>query len=81
MSVSTVWLNALTGTGHTSINLCIEIVAIFLYCIYAYIILEKLQLSIIWGWGAEWVYWICMLVPSFIYMQSGRWKQKSITNF
>jgi len=41
MSVSTVWLNALTGTGHTGINLCIEIVAIFLYCIYAYIVLEK----------------------------------------
>lgn len=78
MSVSTVWLNAVTGTGNTRINLQIEIVAITLYCIYAWVVLEKLNLPITWGWAAEWVYWLAMLIPSFLYIQSGRWKGKKI---
>jgi len=78
MSVSTVWLNAVTGTGNTRINLQIEILAITLYAIYAYTVLEKLNLPITWGWAAEWVYWISMFIPSFLYIQSGRWKGKKI---
>lgn len=78
MSVSTVWLNAVTGTGNTRINLQIEIVAITLYCIYAYIVLEKLNMPITWGWASECVYWTAMLIPSFFYIQSGKWKGKKI---
>jgi Na+-driven multidrug efflux pump len=78
MSISTVWLNAVIGTGNTRINLQIELGAITLYCIYAYVILEKLNMPITWGWAAEWVYWIAMFVPSFLYIQSGRWKGKKI---
>ncbi len=78
MSVSTIWLNAVLGTGNTRVNLIIEIVAIIIYSIYAYTILEKLQLSIAIGWTAEWVYWTAMLIPAFFYMQSGRWKNKKI---
>ncbi len=78
MSVSTVWLNAVTGTGNTRINLQIEIVAITLYCIYAYVVLEKLNMPITWGWASECVYWTAMLIPSFFYIQSGKWKGKKI---
>ncbi|MGI8951899.1 MAG: MATE family efflux transporter [Chitinophagaceae bacterium] len=78
MSVSTVWLNAVTGTGNTRINLLIEIFAITLYCIYAYVVLQKLFLSITIGWAAEWLYWILVFIPSFFYIKSGRWKGKRI---
>lgn len=78
MSVSVVWLNAVVGTGHTKINLYIEIVAIILYCLYVYIVLEKLQLSIIWGWGSEWLYWSALFIPSYLYMSSNKWKKKTI---
>jgi len=78
MSVSTVWLNAVTGTGNTRVNLAIEIGAITLYCLYAYFVLEVWNLPITWGWAAEWVYWISMLIPSFLYIQSGKWKGKVI---
>jgi MATE family multidrug resistance protein len=78
MSVSTIWLNAVIGTGNTKINLFVEIFAIVFYSAYAYIILEKLSLSITIGWTAEWVYWLCILVPSFLYLQSGKWKHKVI---
>ena len=78
MSASVIWLNAITGTGNTRINLLIEIIALVLYCIYAYTVLQKLFLPITWGWGAEWVYWTVIFTCSFIYLQSGRWKKKKL---
>lgn len=78
MSVSTVWLNAVVGTGNTKMNLLSESVAITLYCIYIYVVLEVLNLSIAIGWASEWLYWICLFIPSFWYVRSGRWKGKKI---
>jgi Na+-driven multidrug efflux pump len=78
MSIGTVWLNAVTGTGNTRINLQIEIAAITIYTIYVYVVLEKLNMAITWGWAAECVYWTAMFIPSFLYIQSGRWKGKKI---
>lgn len=78
MSVSTIWLNAVTGTGYSKMNLFTEFMSITCYCIYVYIVLEKLQLSIVWGWGSEWIYWTVMFIPSWLFMQSGKWKEKKI---
>lgn len=78
MSFSVVWLHAVTGTGHTKITFLIEASAIIFYCAYVYIVLEKLNLSITWGWMSEWLYWTCMFVPAFLYIRSGRWKHKLI---
>jgi multidrug resistance protein, MATE family len=74
MSVSVIWLNAVTGTGNTKVNLFSEFAAIILYCVYVYIVLEKLQLPIEWGWASEGIYWMTLLLPSLWYMHSGRWK-------
>lgn len=78
MSFSTVWLNAVTGTGNTKINLMIEFITIIIYCTYVYLVLEYWNLPITWGWGSEWVYWISMFTMSFFYMKSGKWKGKNI---
>lgn len=77
-AVSTVWLSAVTGTGNSKMNLATETVTIILYCIYVYIVLELLNLPITIGWMSEWLYWICLFVPSFWYIRSGRWKNKKI---
>ncbi len=76
MSVSTVCLNAVTGTGNTKINLMIEVFTIILYCIYVYTVMEELNLSIVWGWGSEWVYWLSILTLSAAYLKSGKWKKR-----
>lgn len=78
MSVSTIWLNAVIGTGNTRINLGIEMLAISFYCIFVYVVLEKLNLPITIGWCAEWVYWTTLFIPSFLYIRSNRWKKKNI---
>jgi len=78
MSVSVVWMNAVTGTGNSKLNLITESVAIILYCLYVYLVLEKWNLSITVGWGSEWLYWTTLLIPSVWYMNSGKWKNKKI---
>lgn len=78
MSFSTIWLNAVTGTGNSRVTLAIEIITITLYCIYIYLVLEKFFLSISFGWMSEWLYWISLFSLSFIYMRSGKWKTKVI---
>ncbi|MFM9840279.1 MAG: MATE family efflux transporter [Cyclobacteriaceae bacterium] len=75
-SFSVVWLNAVTGTGNTSVNLLIEIVTLVLYTAYVYFVLEVWNLSLAWAWVSEWVYWISMFSMAFVYMRSGRWKKK-----
>lgn len=78
MSFATVWLNGVTGTGNTVINLTIESITIVIYSIYVYVVLESLNLPITWGWVSEWVYWISMFSMAFFYLKSGRWKNKVI---
>lgn len=78
MSVGTIWLNAVTGTGNTRVNLLIEFITILIYCVYVFFVLERWNLSLAWGWGSEWVYWISMFSMAFWYMKSGRWKGKEI---
>ena len=78
MSVSVVWMNAVTGTGNSKMNLISEVAAITFYCIYVYLVLEVFNLPITWGWASEWIYWLTILIPSFWYMKTGRWKDKKI---
>ncbi|MES1219345.1 MAG: MATE family efflux transporter [Bacteroidota bacterium] len=78
MSFSVVWISSVTGTGNTKVSLMIEAGTIILYCIFVYIVLEKLKLGITYGWMSEWLYWNCLFIPSFIYIRSGRWRKKVI---
>lgn len=78
MAFGSVWLNAVTGTGNTLVNLTIEAITITIYCVYVYIVLEYMDLPITWGWMSEWVYWLGMFSMAFFYMRSGRWKGKKI---
>lgn len=78
MSFSVVWLNAVTGTGNTKVNLLIEAVTITLYIIYVYLVLEVWHLNLVWAWASEMLYWICIFTMSFIYIRSGKWKGKVI---
>ena len=78
MSFSTVFLNAVVGTGNSKINLAIEAVTIVLYTSYVYLVLEDWDMSIVWGWGSEWVYWLSIFTMAFLYLKSGRWRNKNI---
>lgn len=78
MSFGTIWLNAVTGTGNSRVNLMIELITIVIYVAYVYLVLERWNMSVAWGWGSEWVYWISMFSMAYFYMKSGKWKGKVI---
>ncbi len=77
MSFAVVWLNAVTGTGNTSVNLRIEFVTILAYLIYIWLVLEYFRLSILWAWASEIVYWNLIFILSYLYLKSGKWKGKT----
>jgi len=78
MPFATVFLNAVTGTANTRINLLIEMITIVFYCAYVYLVLQHWNMSIIYGWMSEWVYWGVIFILSFLYIRSGKWKGKVI---
>ncbi len=78
MSVSVVWLHAVTGTGNTKVNLIIEIIAIAIYTLYIYLVLKVWDLGLVWAWASEFLYWGLLFTLSFFYIRSGHWKKKVI---
>ena len=69
MSIAAVWLNAVTGTGKTKMNLVIELAAIVFYLLYTLIIIKKLKLSLAVVWSNELVYWLLIFLVSFWFIK------------
>lgn len=78
LSVGTVWLNAVTGTGNSRVTFLIELGAIAFYCTYVFFVLEVKKMPIIWGWLSEVLYWSILLLLSALYIRSMKWRAKVI---
>lgn len=78
MSVATIFLNAVTGTGNSKVTLLIEACVIVLYCFYVYFTLDVFFLPIYIGWLSEFVYWTGIIIPSYWYMKKAKWYLKQI---
>ncbi|TCZ69331.1 MATE family efflux transporter [Flaviaesturariibacter aridisoli] len=78
MSVATIWLNSVTGTGNSRITFLIELGAIVFYCLYVFLILERWHLSIVYAWLSEFLYWTVLFTGSYFYIKKGRWREKKI---
>ncbi|MGG9962572.1 MATE family efflux transporter [Ferruginibacter sp. SUN106] len=76
MSVANIWLNGVTGTGKTKVNLMIEIVAITVYLIYSWIFMKVHFISLAMAWSNEVVYWSTIFIMAFVFLKSGKWKTK-----
>jgi len=78
LSIGTIWLNAVTGTGNSQMTFWIEIAAVLFYCIYVFVVLEMRHMSILWGWMSEVLYWTVLFGFSYLYIRSGKWRSKVI---
>jgi Na+-driven multidrug efflux pump len=76
MSIANIWLNGVTGTAKTRVNLFIEIIAITVYLVYTWYFIKLNYISLAMAWSNEVVYWFTIFIMSFIYLRSGRWKTK-----
>ncbi|MEO7266210.1 MAG: MATE family efflux transporter [Ferruginibacter sp.] len=77
MSIANVWLNGVTGTGKTQVNLAIEIVAIILYLGYTWYFMKVNYISLAIAWSNEFIYWSSIFFISYFYLRSGKWKNKN----
>lgn len=75
MSIANIWLNGVTGTAKTKVNLAIEIVAITVYLLYTWYFIKLNYISLAMAWSNELVYWFTIFIVSFLYLRSGRWKR------
>jgi len=77
MSIANIWLNGVTGTGKTKVNLLIEIIAISLYLVYTWYFMKLHYISLQVAWSNEFIYWTSIFIMAFLYLKSGRWKTKA----
>jgi putative MATE family efflux protein len=73
-----VFFQAVSGTGSTKTAFKLEMVALVAYMIYCTVIIGILKLDVAICWTAEHVYAVVLLLCSWIYMRSGRWKNRKI---
>ncbi len=73
MSIAAVWLNAVTGTGKTKMNLVIELAAIVFYLLYTLVMVNKLKLPLATVWTNEIVYWLPVFFISYWFIRRGKY--------
>jgi len=78
MSIANIWLNGVTGTGKTRVNLAIEIIAITGYLIYTWYMIKVNYISLAMAWSNELVYWSVIFILAFAFLKSGWWKTKQV---
>lgn len=76
MSIANIWLNGVTGTGKTRVNLAIEIIAITIYMGYTWYFMKVNYISLAMAWSNELVYWSSIFLLSFLFLKSGKWKTR-----
>ncbi|MBX2934452.1 MAG: MATE family efflux transporter [Ferruginibacter sp.] len=74
MCLANIWLNGVTGTGKTKMNLLIEIVAITFYLIHSWVFIKMHFISLAFAWANEFVYWSVIFTMAYIFLKSGKWK-------
>lgn len=77
-SVGSVLFNAVSGTGNTRTALKFEMITLLFYVSYMWFVIIYMRCSVAVAWTTEHVYWIFLTTLSFIYLRSGKWKEREI---
>lgn len=73
-----VFFMAVSGTGSTKTAFRLELIALAAYMIYCTIIIGIMKSDVAVCWTAEHIYAGALLLCGWIYMRSGRWKDRRI---
>ncbi|MGZ5304683.1 MAG: MATE family efflux transporter [Bacteroidia bacterium] len=73
-SLGSVLFQAVSGTGATKVSLRLELITLALYMLFIFTVGWIYTLPLIYIWLSEFVYTGSLLVGSFIYLRSGKWK-------
>ena len=70
--------NAVSGTGSTKTAFRLELAALAVYTLYCTIIVGILKSDVAICWTAEHVYALSLLIFCFIYLRSGKWRNRKV---
>ena len=73
-----VFFQAVSGTGSTKTAFKLELIALAVYLIYCTAIIAMLKADVAICWTAEHVYGGILMICSWWYLRSGRWKDRKI---
>lgn len=77
-AVAITLFQATTGTGNTITAMLIELITILLYLVYSWFFALQLHQPIHLVWTAEFFYFIIIGSLSYLYLKTGKWKNKVI---
>lgn len=77
-SIGSVFFQTINGSGNTKFTFYIELIAVIVYIISAYIIIKIVDASIFWVWSVEYIYFISMGLFSVIYLKTFKWEKKQL---
>ena len=72
-SFGSIFINGLTGTGHTKTALWIQSIFVFVYIVYSFVVIKVLSLGLIWAWSVEIIYWLGIWGVCYWYLRSKKW--------
>ena len=78
ISTGFILFNGVSGTGKTNISMLLELGALVAYLAYSYSLLKFFNASITQIWTAEYVYGFLLMILSYLYLRSGKWKGSKI---
>lgn len=73
-----VFFQAVSGTGSTKTAFRLELIALAVYMVYCTIIIGIMKSDVAVCWTAEHVYAGMLLLCSWLYLRSGRWKGRKV---
>ena len=76
--LGTVLFSAVSGTGNTRAALRFELVTLAFYVSYMWFVIVFMRYSVAVAWTTEHVYWFFLSFFSFIYLRSGKWRDREI---
>ena len=73
-----VYFQAVSGTGNAKSAFALELVALLVYVVYCYVVIELMRSDVAVCWTAEAVYAAVMVIMCRVYLWSGHWRGKMI---
>lgn len=77
-SIGSVFFQTINGSGNTRYTFYIELIAVIVYIISAYLLIKVFEVSIFWVWSVEYIYFISMGLFSVIYLKKFNWQKKEL---
>lgn len=73
-----VFFLAVSGTGNTQTAFKLELIALAVYMVYCTIVISWMKVDVAACWTAEFVYGGMLMLCSWLYLRSDRWKNRDI---